>query len=173
MDHKAHAIENAGVPGVVQPATVRDFLVDLLAATVVKRVGKKQTLQWQRQMPPGRIEYQAKLPGEGRALYVTIGTDQEFGSPVVRVQLRGPGRKNQPGKMDKVLSVYDLDVLSDTGTRETFDILRQAVASQVAANERQARSTARVSQIVEMRAEIGVDETAILQQYLSSDDETE
>lgn len=173
MDHQARATEQAPVPGMDRPASVRDFLVDLLTATVVKREGKKQTLQWQKQLPPGRIEYQAKLPGEGRALYVTIGTDQELGSPVVRVQLRGPGRKNQPGKMDKVLTVYDLDVESDTGTRETFDILRQAVASQVAANERQSRTTPRVSQIVEMRAEIGAEETAIVQQYLSSDEQTE
>lgn len=171
MDLDSRAIEKADDPGAARPVTARDFLADLLTATVVKRESATRTLKWQKQLPPGRIEYQAKIPGQGRAIYVTVGTDQELNSRVVRLQLRGPARAWDPNRMDKVLEVYDLDVTSDSEARETFNILRQAIASQVAASERQ--PTARVSQDVEMRAEIGADEAAIMQQYFASADEDE
>jgi hypothetical protein len=75
--------------------------------------------------------------------------------------------------MDKVLEVYDLDVVSDTATRETFEILREAVTSQVAARERSTRPAPRVSQAVEMRSAIGAEENDVVEQYFSGKDETE
>lgn len=173
MDLNPLATEKADDPGGTPPATARDFLVDLLTATVVKRAGVSQPLQWQKQLPPGRIEYQAKIPGQGRAIYVTIGTDQELNSPVVRLQLRGPARAWDPNRMDKVLEVYDLDVTSETEARESFNVLREVIASQVASNERQGRATGRAGQEVLTRAAIGPEEAAVVQWYFSDAGEEE
>lgn len=173
MDEQARATEGAPVGGEDSLPTVRDFLADLLTATVVKREGKQGALPWLKQPTPGRVEYQARIRAAGRGLYVTVGTDQELNTPVVRVQVRVGSRGIDRNRMDKVVDVFDLDVTADTETRETFSILRQAIASQVAANERKRHANARASQTVEMRSGITAEAAEIIQRYFANESEEE
>lgn len=171
MDHNARIAEGADSSDAERLPDVRDFLADLLTATVVTREGASRPLQWQRQSSPGRIEYQTKIRAEGRALWVTVGTDQELSTPIVRVQVRGSSRTWQPNRMDKVLEVFDLDVERDTETRERFNILRQSIASQVATNERQ--RNVHEGPIVEMRVDVTAETASIMAQYFSSAEDEE
>lgn len=173
MDTQAGGSTDTTVAGENGLPTVLDFLADLLAATVVTRKGKKNTLQWHKEQTPGRIEYQAKIRAGGRAIYVAVGTDQELNTPVVRVQVRQPGQRRDRSRMDKVLDTYDLDVTADTETRERFNILRQAIASQVATYERQRRASARDKQTVEMRAQVSADTAGVMERYFASEDDEE
>lgn len=173
MDHNARTTEGGRRADEEAITSALDFLAALLTATVVKREGKQDTLQWRKHLPPGRVEYEAIIRGGEQALYVTVGTDQELACPVVRVQLRGAAHGIRPNWRNKVLDVFDLDVTSDAQTRETFNILRQSIASQVAANERAGRAKARPTPIVEMRVEISPEVGSVLDRYFASDDEEE